>query len=287
VAAFVPFYVAVEGLYRAEGLEVELVTMQGSPGMAQALASDSVDIGVTALNTAINLLNAGQRVKAIWGVSGRAENAWFAKRDVAAWEDLKGRTMAVSGFGGFSDAISRHALRRHGLDPKRDVQMIQLGSAAARYQALAAGRVDAVILSPPFRWEAEAKGMKRLGTEAEEIAPDWPKGLFVVKESFIAANPRTLRAFLRAHVRAVRLARDNREAAVQALVKHLRADRPAAERAYHELAPGLQDRWSLPEQGMRVFWEIAVAEGEVSEAWPEDRFLDRRFLDSYDAWAPK
>jgi ABC-type nitrate/sulfonate/bicarbonate transport system substrate-binding protein len=131
------------------------------------------------------------------------------------------------------------------------------------------------------------EGLRRLGTEAEEIAPEWPKGLIVAKESFIAANPRTLRAFLRAHVRAVRLARESRDTAVQALVTHLQAERPAAARAYDELAAGLQDRWSLPELGLKVFWEIARMEGDVSEPWPGDRFLDRRFIDSYETWVPR
>ena len=38
---------------------------------------------------------------------------------------------------------------------------------------------------------------------------------------------------------------------------------------------------------MPVFWEIAVAAGEVTEPWPESRFFDRRFVDTFDEWAPR
>ena len=54
-----------------------------------------------------------------------------------------------------------------------------------------------------------------------------------------------------------------------------------------ELTPGLQDHWDLPERGTKVFCELPLADGEVTEAWAEDRFLDRRFIRSYETWVPR
>jgi hypothetical protein len=46
------------------------------------------------------------------------------------------------------------------------------------------------------------------------------------------------------------------------------------------------ERGRLPAAAMPIFWELAVEADEVGEAWPESRFLDRRFIDSFEAWAP-
>jgi hypothetical protein len=66
-----------------------------------------------------------------------------------------------------------------------------------------------------------------------------------------------------------------------------RLERQNAERAYDELMAGFDERGRLPTASMPVFWEIAVAAGEVSEPWPESRFFDRQFVDTFDEWAPR
>jgi ABC-type nitrate/sulfonate/bicarbonate transport system substrate-binding protein len=100
-------------------------------------------------------------------------------------------------------------------------------------------------------------------------------------------RPAAIRSLLRAHVAALRLARADRELAVRALQRHLRFDRAHAERAYAEDLDSFDERGALPAAAMPVFWRIAVEAGEVDAPWPEARFLDRRFLDSFDQWAPR
>jgi ABC-type nitrate/sulfonate/bicarbonate transport system substrate-binding protein len=126
----------------------------------------------------------------------------------------------------------------------------------------------------------------RLGTQATEIAPAWPRAVFAAKESFIAGNPGTIRAFLRAYVQALRLARANPEIAIQSLGRHVQDEAQYHERAYRDAMAGFDERGRLPAGAMPVFWETSIAGGEVSGAWPESRFLDRRFTDSFDEWAP-
>jgi hypothetical protein len=67
-------------------------------------------------------------------------------------------------------------------------------------------------------------------------------------------------------------------------VKFERAD---ALRTYDEVSGKLNPRGQLPARAMPFFWQVAIMAGDAPEVWPETRFLDRRFIDSYDAWAPK
>jgi ABC-type nitrate/sulfonate/bicarbonate transport system substrate-binding protein len=178
-------------------------------------------------------------------------------------------------------------LRKHGLIPERDVQFVQAGETATIFASLKAGRVDAAVLSPPFTWYAEELGFLRLGTQAKDMASAWPRNLLIAREKFLAGFSRTISAFLRAHVRAIRLARENPEIAVQTIMKRLKYERRYAERAYMEVLPGFDERGRLPAEAMHAFWEMAVASGEVTEPWPESRYLDRRFIDTFEEWAPR
>ena len=152
-------------------------------------------------------------------------------------------------------------------------------------QALKAGQVDAVILGAPFKWQAE--GFTRLGTEATEVAEEWPKAVLTAKERFLDDHPETVRALLRAYVKAIRLAKADREVAVQTMMNVVKYERPYAERAYEEIVPALNERGELPTKSMPVFWEVSMAAGDVTEPWPESRLFDRRFVDTFDEWAPR
>jgi ABC-type nitrate/sulfonate/bicarbonate transport system substrate-binding protein len=118
------------------------------------------------------------------------------------------------------------------------------------------------------------------------VAPQWPKHAIVAKQSFLDKNPQTVKAFLRAHVAACRLAKADRAFTVQVLMDRLKYERRYAERAYDEVVPAMNERGTLPEAAMDVFWQIKMADGSVTERWPDSRLLDERFITSFDSWAP-
>ena len=68
---------------------------------------------------------------------------------------------------------------------------------------------------------AQEAGFTQLGAQTD-IAPQWPKHAFLAKTKLIDDNPDTLRAFLRAHVAALRLARADRAMTVEILVERLK-----------------------------------------------------------------
>ena len=51
--------------------------------------------------------------------------------------------------------------------------------------------------------------------------------------------------------------------------------------------PTYDERGRLPERSMQVFWEILERNGDVKAPMPERALLDRRYIDSFGAWAPK
>jgi NitT/TauT family transport system substrate-binding protein len=286
-ASFLPVYVAAARTWKPEGLEVEIVSFRGDAEVSQAMAGGSLDLSLQSLDGLVNLINSSQPMKGFYAGFHQADFAWLAQASVKTWSDLKGGTIGVSTFGSLTDQLTRFVLKKHGLKPETDVQVMQAGPSATSIQLLRSGRLLAAIQSAPTKWVAEDLGLTVLGTQEKEIAPQWPKHAFVARAKFLDDYPNTVLAFLRAHVAAIRLARADRELAVKVLVDQVKYQPSYAARAYAENLPAFDERGRLPEaKYMDIFWSIAVAGGSVKEPLPASRLMDARFIDTFPDWAP-
>jgi NitT/TauT family transport system substrate-binding protein len=212
----------------------------------------------------------------------------LARPAIKHWSDLKGKSFGIATYGSLNDSLARYVLARHGLTPERDVNMIQAGSSANCYQGLMGGRLDATILSSPYTWNAQAGGMTTLGTQAAEVTPLWPAQCFSAKKSFISENPNTIVAILRAHVGALRIAHSEKPVAVKALADRLKLTEADAARSIDENLKWYDERGRLPQDRyMKVFWTIETDAGLVKSPLMTSRYLDTKYIDTFDAWAPR
>lgn len=285
--SYLPLYIAAQRTWKEQGLNVTLLAFRGDAETSQALAGDSIDVNCGSLTGLINLINAGQPVIGFYGGFNLAGFSWWGQPAIKSWADVKGKSLGVSTFGSTTDALTRYVLRKHGLEPERDAQLVQVGNNINQYQALKSNRTQVAMLSAPATWQAQSDGYKLLGTQQREVAPDWPEHIFSAKTKFLAANPNTVAAVLRGHVAAVRRAKADRPAAVAVFVERLKYTPVMAERSYDELIPTYDERGRLPERSMKIFWQIAESNGDVKAPMRESVFLDRRYIDSFSAWAPK
>jgi len=286
-ASFLPIYLAAGRTWKSQGLDIELTAFRGDAEVSQALIGGSIDFSIQSADGLINMLNASQPVIAFYAGFHQSDYAWLAQPSIKSWDALKGKTAGVSTFGSATDQLTRYALRRHGLVPEKDVQIVQAGPPASIAQALKAERLAIGILAPPMNWMVADAGFNILGSQGEEIAPQWPKHVFVAKKKFLDDNPNTVRAILAAHVAAIRLARADRALVVATYMERLKFQKPYAERACDAIVPGYDERGALPnEQSMNVFWSLQIERGEAKEPWPSARILDDRFIRTFAEWAP-
>src|SRR5260370_6219041 len=274
-ASFLPVYVAAARTWKEQGLEVEIVSFRGDAEVSQAMAGGSLDLSLQSFDGLINLINSNQPVNGFYAGFHQADFAWLAQPSIKAWADLKGGTSGVSTRGSLTDQLTRYVLRKHGLRPETDVQIMQAGPSATSIQLLRSGRLLAAIQSAPTKWVAEDLGLTVLGTQEKEIAPQWPKHTFVARPKFLDENPETVRAFLRAHVAAIRLARADRTLAVKVLVDQVKYQPSYAGRAYDENLPAFDERGRLPdEKYMEIFWSIVIPPGTPPHPSPPPPFRD-------------
>jgi len=282
-----PLYLAITHTFKAEGLNVNMLSFRGDTEVAQALAGNSIDIALASSSGLLNLVTANQGVIGFYGGFNQADFSWIAQPSIKSWRDMKGKSIGVSTFGSLTDLITRYVLQKNHLVPDQDVQIIQAGGSPSAYQAMKAGRLSAAILTAPFKWEAQDGGFTVLGTQAHDVSPNWPKHFYMAKASMIAEKPLVITALLRAHVAALRLARKDKALGVQTLVDRLKYDPKYAERAYEEAMPDFDERGRIPEKSMPVFWKLVIEQGIVKAALPEKQLVNTHFIDTFGSWAPR
>lgn len=284
---YIGVYLASERTWKEAGLDVTVLTFRGESEETQALAGGSIDISSQGIDGLIDLIDSGEPVTAFYAGFNQADFAWLAQPTVHDWSGLRGGSVGISTYGSVTDQLTRYVLRKHGLEPDRDVHIIQAGSPASNFPGFKAGRMTAAIESVPYKWIAQDSGMTLLGTQAQEVAPAWPKDAFVTMRRFLDENPNTIKTFLRGYVAALRLLRSNRDLAIATMIDHLKFDRKYADRAYDQIVPGFDERGRLPDRKtMDTYWRIKIESGLVKQPWPAAKFMDARFMTTFNQWAP-
>jgi ABC-type nitrate/sulfonate/bicarbonate transport system substrate-binding protein len=286
-AGFLPVYVAVDHTWRPAGITGELFSFRSDSELAQALAGDAVDVACISLDGLVSLINAGQPCMAVYGGFNTAAFVWVSAPSIKSWSDVKNTSIAVTSFGSMTDEIARDMMKKHGLTPLTDVQVVQGGPPASQLQVLQSGRAQAALLAPPWTIMAKAQGFNLLATEKDEVASEWPAEVWVAKTKFIEDYPGTMKAILRANVAAIRLARANPSIASTSLANALKIKPDVAKATYDALMPTFDDRGRLPDpKNMALFWAVEQRAGKVTAPWPNSKFLDDRFYKSFSTWAP-
>ena len=286
-ATYLPLYVAQdEGYFTNEGIAVDLLSFRGGSDLIKALVSGSIDVGVVSLAEVTAGVDAGQPLKAFYAGFNVPAFSWYAVDSVKSIAGSKGKRYGVTQFGSSTDFLTRYALVANGLDPEKDVQIVQGGDSPTRLAAMKAGQLDVNILAPPDNFIAADQGYKMVFSQ-RDLAPDYPYHTFASTQSFIAQNPNTLRALLRAHILGLRKAKADMELSKQVLAKRVKMDPKYLEPTIRDFINDIFEDGHLPsEKGMQVFFEMGIRAGRFKERWPLEKYWIPTFADTYNQWKP-
>jgi ABC-type nitrate/sulfonate/bicarbonate transport system substrate-binding protein len=124
------------------------------------VASKNVDYGGTFSNF-VGAALAGLPVKIVMSVMDGSDHVLVTAPAIKRVEDLKGKIVGISSFGGTPHSEVITILRKHGMSEK-DVTFLQIGGSSARYQSLEAGNIQAAMLVPPFNKIGRTKGFNEI-----------------------------------------------------------------------------------------------------------------------------
>lgn len=284
--AFLPVYLAQDqGIFKAQGLDVQLVTFRNGADLARAMISGAVDMASGALVEALVPIQEGQPLKVFYAGMNNSVMDWYAVKSINSIADAKGKRFGIASYGSLTDFVTRYALHKNGLDPQTDVKIVAGGSSSARLAAMDAGQLDVNLLIPPAKFIAAEKGYNKILSQSD-IAPDYPYEVFYAPSDFLSKNPETVKAFLRAFSKGADMAKSNRDLSIQVIEKRTGVEAKYAALSYDEIIKQIYADGRLPSaEGMKSFWDISILSGSYTEAMPESAWLDRTFLDSYAVWS--
>ena len=205
----------------------------------------------------------------------------LVKQEIKRAEDLRGKKIATSSLGSLGDFLFKYIMRKHGLDPNRDVVWISIGTPQERLQALASAVVDAADLSYPVDAQGERMGFKVLFDARKEVV--YPSMSVVTRRRNIQDDRDTVMRMVRSHVEGIAYFKTHKDFSMKVLSKYLRVnDRDLLEGSYEIFT---QDFISVPypiTKGLEATYDyVAQTRPEIRNRKPDD-FVDPSFIAELD-----
>jgi NitT/TauT family transport system substrate-binding protein len=236
------------GMFRDEGLDLELIRMNANVSIT-ALATGDIDYTMVFSSVVRGALR-GMPMKVVASYMDSSTHLLIARPEYKSIRDLKGKTLAVSNYGATSDVAARMMMKHGGIDPEKELKIIQLGAERGRYAALKEGIVDVAVLSPPTDTDAQRNGFRVLSRFHE---------LFKLPFTGIGTNlkklkekPDEVKRMVRAMLKANRFVRANREGTIQTMMDWIKVDRESAAATYDSTWKIFSEDGSISESGLKL-----------------------------------
>jgi NitT/TauT family transport system substrate-binding protein len=223
-------------LFEKHGLDVVLVGMgTGSVSLRALIAKDLQISSLSGSGLVQAALQGADTVLIAALVNGFVFKV-FSAPEITSPAQLKGKKLGVSRYGATSDFAVRLALKKWGLNPERDVNILQIGTTQDTVRAMQTKMLDAGVTTGTSSLIAHKAGFRELGDLAD-LGLDYPTSSIGTTRSYLQKNEATVKAFMLAYIEAIRDFKRNKEAALAVLKKYTRSDdREVLEHNYNDIA---------------------------------------------------
>lgn len=211
---YAPQYVALEkDFFADEGLDVELQTTWGGDKTMTALLSDGIDIALVGSETSIYVYAQDSKDYAVNFAQLTQTDGTFLvskeKRPDFKWADVKESTFLGQRKGGMPQMVGEYVLKKHGIDPHNDLNLLQNVEFENIPGAFTSGDAEYVQLFEPTAsvFEKEGKGhvLASFGEESGRV----PYTVFMAKQSMVDGDEETIIKFIRAIYKAQKWVQEN------------------------------------------------------------------------------
>jgi NitT/TauT family transport system substrate-binding protein len=211
------------GIFRKNGLDLEVVYVNSGSLLNQALIAGTFDVSFSQGSEAMlaKLRGADMRITAV--VANRFNHVYLTAPTITSIKQLKGKKVAVSRFGSGSHFQSNLALKEGGLDPDKDVTVLQIGNSGARMAAILSGTVDGTIIAGDFVPRAKKEGFNIVADLADSKI-DYPFLSLNMMGSYIDRNPKMVKALIKGMAESITVLQTDTNAAKAVVRSVLRTD---------------------------------------------------------------
>jgi len=280
---FAGLWVAQEGkIFEKYDIDSHLVLIASGSLMVQAMLGGELPIAAAAGSAAVDASLGGADVVMFGSLVKVPAFYIMALPEIKTLDDLRGKTVGVTRFGSSTDFTMRYVLRKQGLEPGRDVTIIQTGDLFAAAAMLRSRTIVAAPFSSPTNLRAEEAGARVL-MNMGKAGVYFPHDAFMARRSFIAANADLVRRFLKAYSEAVYRLFTDKDLSRRAIAKFARANDAKTLDTVYQYAVDYVDKvpYNTREGIQEVLNQAAARNPKAKEAKPE-AFYDDRYVKELD-----
>lgn len=220
-----------KGYMKEEGLDQRVIFVAPTTSI-QAMIGGDVHFTGAGSSALVSIARANTPLKVVVATNDRVLQWVVTRPDITSPKDLKGKRIATTGVAAIATFMIKQVLSKHGIDGNKDPIYLDVGQ-GNQLSALLGGGFDAAILSVEQRYIALEKGMKEMFFMGNEVKNSW--GTLATTDKLIKEDPKMVRGFVRATLKALRYMRQDKEGTVSALLKFSGVSRQQASRLYDDL----------------------------------------------------
>ena len=276
-AATAVVWVGVDaGLFKRHALDVNVVFLQdASKGGVQALLGVDLFLGSGNPLVPLQTLLGGADLVFLGAHTSQEHYRFGVSSGIQSIADLKGKKVGMSGIGGRSDLIARVVLRRAGINPVTEVELVPVGFSPARAAALSQDLIQGAPLSPQVAAEAKRLGLRVIDVNEVPIIT----ALLITTRTIVHRDEEKFNRFMKGYVEAIHFFLTHREESIRIMQQRVSAPNPdVLETMYGSLAAQMAP-WPAPngEAVQAIIDAAASVEKKAGDLKPENLF-DLHFL---------
>ena len=272
------FMAKEERLFEKYGLDnVELIHIASSSRGIQAILAGEIGFSFMDGNNEVQANLKGGNLALVVGATNRMVFSLMAKPEFKRIADLRGKKIGITRAGSSTHTAALYALGSAGLK-SGDYQVLPLLEVPNIFTALAAGQIDAGLVSPPTNSRAKKGGFVELMNLAKD-GPEYVSVAIGTSRSYIKANEDVVRRVARAYSEAIHRFKNDKAAALRMIQKYLKVNEPEIQAdTYNQFREYLPEPPFVSRKGMEaIINEVAQTEPKAKEAKADD-FIDMRFM---------
>ena len=266
-----------EGIFKRNGLEVELLHIPSSSRAIQTMLAGEIAISYGDGRNTVQANLTGANMALIAGASNRLVFSFMARPEIKTVGALRGKKIGITRIGSSTHTAALYVLNRARLKPG-DYQILPLMEVPNILAALMAGQVDAGPISPPTNVRARKAGFTELVNLGRD-GPEYAAITLLSTRSYIRANEEITRRVVRSYAEAVHLFKTDKAVGLRVLQKYARVkDADILEATYNESSDYMESIPYVSRNGLEtVLAEVKEIDAKARQSKIDD-FLDMHFV---------
>lgn len=279
-----PIWVADQkGFFKKNGLQAEIIAISASTIVIQALLAGEVDLIIAPSATLVTSRLAGADTVMVSTNLPLFIDHIVSHANITTLEQLKGKIGGVNRLGTTSDMTLRLALRRFGVDPEKDTQIIATGENPQRLAALARGITHYTLMGEPLVREAEKMGFRDL-IDIGALKIPYHVNAVVTREGTVKARRPFVAKVVRAFTEAIHYIKTDKEGAKAIIGKNLKTTDPEGlERAYRAYSAAFPEAPYPSPDGVKTLLDDMAPRNPKAAAADPRTFVDPSFVQELEA----